>query len=383
MGNLSTPVAARSKSKRSKERIKSSTAAIYASVFALLISVVAVGYRAPQEVPSVAASSVASTLSTVQVAGSVPSASDVVAAGIAADVAQAADLFVSGHVAELAVSTQVRSMYSGADEVGAVVKPTIIELSSASRSIVTYAVEDGDTLESIAKKFNISVDTIKWANDISGSTVAAGKVLDILPRSGITYVVKGDDTIESIAKKYKASESAITTFNDLEISGLKRGLKIIVPGGVLPEAERPGYVSPVSTYTTSFVTGYSSGFSGKSWFIRYGTPNMGRYAAGNCTAFAFDYRSQIGRPIGAMWGHAGAWATNAIAAGYTVNRTPAAGAVIQDAGHVAIVKDILPNGDLELIEMNNSRFGPTWPGNNVVSGRILPKSHIGQYLYIH
>ena len=79
-------------------------------------------------------------------------------------------------------------------------------------------------------------------------------------------------------------------------------------------------------------------------------------------------------------GNAGAWATNARAAGYTVSRTPAAGAVIQDSGHVAIVEAVLPNGDLQLTEMTARVSGG---GFNIVSGRILPAGQVGQYYYIH
>ena len=89
---------------------------------------------------------------------------------------------------------------------------------------------------------------------------------------------------------------------------------------------------------------------------------------------------EMGRPVGAMWGNAGSWAVNARNAGYLVNRTPAAGAVIQDSGHVAIVEKVLPNGDLELSEMNARVPGG---GFNIVSGRILPAGQVGQYYYIH
>ncbi|NCS83271.1 CHAP domain-containing protein [Candidatus Saccharibacteria bacterium] len=185
-----------------------------------------------------------------------------------------------------------------------------------------------------------------------------------------------------MAEKYKGNAALITTYNDLEISGLNTGLKIVIPNGELPTSERPGYVAPVSS-TSSFITGYSSGAgNGSVWRIRTGTPNNGNYAWGNCTAYAFDRRADLGRPIGANWGNAGSWAWNALNAGYVVNRTPAVGAVIQDWGHVAIVEKVLPNGDLELSEMNYYAFGASG-ANNVVSGRILPAAYAGQYMYIH
>lgn len=373
-------VPAQSTKRSQKGRIKSSTVAIYASVFVLLVAIIAVGYRAPEQ----SSASTATVANTAESADQ-PAVNAVVATNIAASVADSAGLAVAPNVAELAVSTRVQSEYesTGGDS-STITKPTIVEVSSASRAITTYAVQPGDTVTSVAAKYGLSPNTVKWANNLSGDALAAGSSLQILPRDGISYIVKDGDTIASIASKYKADASLITTYNDLEINGLSTGLKIIVPAGELPETERPGYVAPRAAVLTTggtYITGYSSGFSNsKTWFIKKGTPNQGRYAFGNCTAYVFDRRLELGRPVGAMWGNAGAWATNARAAGYTVSRTPAAGAVIQDSGHVAIVEAVLPNGDLQLTEMNARVSGG---GFNIVSGRILPAGQVGQYYYIH
>lgn len=367
----------------SKGRIKSSTVAIYASVFVLIVSVIGVGYRAPEESASTAA---AAPLANAASGKDQPAVNDVIATDIAASVASVADLAIAPNVAELAVSTRVQSEYAGASDSSSITKPVIVQLSDASRNISTYTVVEGDSVASVAAKFGRNENTIRWANNLKDTdTLAVGATIDVLPVNGIAYTVKDGDTIEKIAERYSSSVAAITTYNDLELDGISTGLKIIIPEGQLPTNERPGYVAPAVTtnWGTSgtFITGYSSGFSGGStWHIRVGTPNGGRYAFGNCTAYAFDRRVELGRPIGAMWGNAGSWATNAMRAGYNVNRTPAAGAVIQDAGHVAIVEKVLPNGDLELSEMNARVPGG---GYNIVSGRILPASQVGQYYYIH
>ena len=364
----------------SKGRIKSSTVAIYTSVFALLVAVIAIGYRAPE--PNATAASTAPLANTANTSGDQPAVNDVVANNIAASVAAASNMAIAPNVAERAVSTRVQTQYASSDVTSSISKPTIVQLSTASRNITKYPVVEGDTVDTVAAKFGISANTIKWANNLTNNNLAVGSTIDVLPRDGIVYTVKEGDTVQSLADKYKADGSLITTYNDLEISGLTAGLKIVIPGAELPTTERPGYVAPRAAATGgTYITGFSSGFSsGKTWFIRKGTPNQGRYAPGNCTAYAFDRRAELGRPVGAMWGNAGSWAVNARSAGYLVNRTPAAGAVIQDAGHVAIVENVLPNGDLELSEMNASVSGG---GYNIVSGRILPAGQVGQYYYIH
>ncbi len=375
-------VVAQAKKRSQKGRIKSSTVAIYASVFVLLVSVIAVGYRAPEQT-AISANAV----NPVIISDDQPAVNDVVATNIAASVAQAAELAVAPNVAELAVSTRVQSEFQNtSSDTSTISKPTIVQLSSASRQITTYAAQAGDTVPAVAAKYNISPETIKWANNLTSDAIAAGSTLEILPINGIAYTVKDGDTVEKLAEKYKADASRITTFNDLEINGLATGLKIIIPNGELPSAERPGYVAPraATNYGSAggtFITGYSAGFGGgKTWNISRGIGASGGYAYGNCTSYVHWRRAQLGRPVGTMWGNAGTWASRAAAAGYTVNKTPAAGAVIQDWGHVAVVEAVLPNGDLQISEMNASVAGG---GYNVVSGRILPAGQVGQYMYIH
>lgn len=377
-------IATKSKTKRSsKERIKSSTVAIYASVFTLLVSVVAIGYRAPEEsvvaasTNNSASSSNVVTMTTLMASGKV-STDDVLAASVAASVASIADLSISGNINELAASVQIQNQYSSVEDSSSITKPTIVELSTASRNIETYTVLEGDTLKSIADKFGISVETLKWANDISVDSVQVGKVLDILPRNGIVYTVKSGDSLNGLADKYKADASLISTYNDLEISGLTEGLKIIIPNGKLPEKEQPGYVAPVPVYT-GFVSGYGA-WSGSvlSMTAFYAVDsNSGGYAPGNCTAYAYYRRAQIGRPVPSNLGNAFTWATQARALGYTVNKQPAFGAVIQSGNHVGVVEEVLPNGDLRIKDMN---YGYRLYN---LAERIIPASTVGNYMYIH
>ena len=58
--------------------------------------------------------------------------------------------------------------------------------------IITYTVEKGDTISTIAKKFDISIDTVKWANNLTSDDISIGDELKMLPVSGISHkVVKG------------------------------------------------------------------------------------------------------------------------------------------------------------------------------------------------
>ena len=118
------------------------------------------------------------------------------------------------------------------------------DISQKPRSeIIDYEVASGDTLSSIAQKFGISADTIKWANSITNvNAVKPGETLKILPVIGVSHKVKSGDTLASVAKKYTAEEQAIVDFpfNDVpDDFSLKVGQVLIVPDGSPPEIIAP------------------------------------------------------------------------------------------------------------------------------------------------
>lgn len=77
-------------------------------------------------------------------------------------------------------------------------------ISSKPRDkVVEYKVGNGDTLASIAQKFDVSVSTIKWENDLKSDTIKKDDLLRIPPITGVVHEVESGDTIYSIAKKYR------------------------------------------------------------------------------------------------------------------------------------------------------------------------------------
>lgn len=99
--------------------------------------------------------------------------------------------------------------------------------------INTYTVKEGDTLSLIAVHFDLRIDTLLWANNLTiRDTISIGDKLKILPIDGIRYVVKEGDTVYSIAELYQAATEDIIEFNDLGLNGLIiKGQLIIIPGG--------------------------------------------------------------------------------------------------------------------------------------------------------
>lgn len=119
--------------------------------------------------------------------------------------------------------------------------------------IIDYEVVKGDTLASIAEKFTISVDTIKWANSLKTEKLLPGQTLRIPPVTGIVHKVTAGDTIFSLAKKYKSDSQKIVNFPandfvDLDTFALNVGQILFVPDGVMPEAAPVYRPAPVPQF---------------------------------------------------------------------------------------------------------------------------------------
>ncbi len=101
--------------------------------------------------------------------------------------------------------------------------------------INVYTVREGDTLSMIAEMFDVTSNTILWANDLANAkAIRPGQTLIILPIAGVRHVVKSGDTIASIAKKYEGNTEEIIAYNQLaKDQELAVGATVIVPGGAL------------------------------------------------------------------------------------------------------------------------------------------------------
>ncbi len=118
----------------------------------------------------------------------------------------------------------------------AIVKNNVISTTKTKQprdKIIYYTVKPGDTVSTIAQKFEISVNTILWENNLSAySIIRPGDKLAILPFSGVTHTIKRGDTLNKIAKKYNISEEKILQANKIDDpSHLKIGEKLLIPGG--------------------------------------------------------------------------------------------------------------------------------------------------------
>lgn len=128
---------------------------------------------------------------------------------------------------------------------------TLIPKDRERRGVETYIVMNGDTISIIGQRYGISVETIKWANNLTSDVVKPGQELDIPPADGVLIKVAKSETLSSIAKKYNGNEQSIADFNWLDYPfTLTEGQELFIPEGSMP-APKPVYASAPRTYATT------------------------------------------------------------------------------------------------------------------------------------
>ncbi len=329
----------------------------------LAILVIIVGFVAQdQHTPGL--KSVASATADVPAANPLDQLSS---ADIALTVARMNSLPESTAITSQAISQSVELTQAPSTD-NVVAKPQVIATALKSRAdIKTYVAQLGDTLSSLATKFGVTSDSIRWSNNLgSGDTTTPNQSLAIPPISGIVYTVKAGDTIDSLATKYKSSTDKITAFNDAEISGVQVGEQIIIPDGTVTPV-------PVATNNNSYSSSATaSSFAWGGFSAVYGSNG---YDYGYCTWYVAN---RIAVP--SNWGNASTWDNLAPLSGWTVSTAPTAGAIAQtDAGglgHVGIVESVSPDGTMiKYSDMNGiSGFG------HVGYSDWVPANHFQHYI---
>jgi murein DD-endopeptidase MepM/ murein hydrolase activator NlpD len=180
---------------------------------------------------------------------------------------------------------------------------TIVDLEEmpSSDQISIYVVRSGDTVEGIAKMFDVTPSTVRWANNIAkGQKLKDGEVITILPISGVSHTVKKGDSIASIAKKYGGDKNEIAFFNNFDLDeSLEVGAKVIIPDGEVaevapkPKTSTPKYTINPVTKKRELVKG-TSGPKLSGYFIK---PASGIRTQGVHGKNGIDIGAPTGTPI--------------------------------------------------------------------------------------
>ena len=110
--------------------------------------------------------------------------------------------------------------------------PTVNNNSSS-----TYVVQNGDSLYKIAQKYNTTVNDIKSLNNLSSDALMIGQTLKIPTNTSnsttsgnnTTYTVKSGDSLYKIAQRYNTTVNAIKRLNGLSSDNLSVGQQLLIP----------------------------------------------------------------------------------------------------------------------------------------------------------
>lgn len=105
---------------------------------------------------------------------------------------------------------------------------TTIQIPSSNQKNNTYTVERGDTLYSIAKRLGVSIDSLKAANNLTTNMLSVGDKLIIPTEEKNTHKVTKGDTLYSLARKYNTTVANLKTLNNLPSDTLTEGQILIL-----------------------------------------------------------------------------------------------------------------------------------------------------------
>ena len=128
------------------------------------------------------------------------------------------------------------------------VPPTPTPTAIPRTEVITYTIQEGDTVASIAAKFNLWPETIIWANryelgdDIRNFT--AGTTIFILPVDGVYHTLSAGEGLGAVSSYYGVTPEEIINYpiNNLSAQtigsfsspNISAGTRLVIPGGTLP-----------------------------------------------------------------------------------------------------------------------------------------------------
>lgn len=259
---------------------------------------------------------------------------------------------------------------------------------SGTKEVVEYEVKPWESIGSIADKFNITLNTIYWANNFDAKHIIhPGDTIKVPPVSGLLHTVKSGETLLALASKYKVDSKKIMQQNLLlSPTDLRIGETIIIPGATKPKPKpkpKPK-TTTIARNTNNGSWGYSFAGKAQSEYVNatgqyklvWRKPYSGVWW--NCTYYVASYKN-----VNWRW-NANQWMRNARAKWHKTGSNPSIGAIVQFEGrgynpyygHVGIVIDVTPT-HIIVSDMNYRRL-------NEVTTRKVPINDrtIQWYIYV-
>lgn len=222
-----------------------------------------------------------------------------------------------------------------------------------------YTMKPGDTLQDVAGRFGLTLDTLRWANNIADVTsVTQGMRIVVPPVNGILVKVQPNINLNALAIQYHVNVQDIIDFNLIrDPSRLPVGSFLMLPDGVGPSLD-----TGVGKKTVKSVTWNRFGRQVTTYTITYSSAPVagsgGKFPYGYCTWWVAHKRY-------VPWmGDAWQWWFNARQFGFAEGQIPEVGAIMvqgiswtSPVGHVAYVESVNADGSFTVSEMNYAGWG--------------------------
>jgi peptidoglycan endopeptidase LytE len=232
--------------------------------------------------------------------------------------------------------------------------------SPVRRDVAYYTMKPGDTLQDVAGRFGLTLDTLRWANNIADvTTVTQGMRVVVPPVNGILVKVQAGTQLSALAIQYHVNLQDVIDFNMIrDPNQLSVGSFLMLPDGVGPALD----TGVGKTSVKSVVTWNRFGRQITNYTITYSNDPVagsgGKFPYGYCTWWVAHKRY-------VPWnGDAWAWWSNARIFGFAEGQYPMAGAIMvtgiswtSPVGHVAYVESVNPDGSFTISEMNYAGWG--------------------------
>lgn len=228
---------------------------------------------------------------------------------VAAEPVATPTVFVAGGSAQWEIASQMsRAVFRKA-------QPRTDIPERVRLSMITYTVQAGDNIFSIADSFKLSAYSIVWSNmeTLQGAPwmIKPGVTLVIPPVDGVYHTVRAGETPSSIAEQYNVTTAALyNVWNNIPTGdAVREGMQLMIPNGVGEDVEweppppppaRPGVGAASASWGACGETSVS-GPGANGWFI---LPTGSTAVSGwyfhdprNPGHIGLDYRCHLGDPI--------------------------------------------------------------------------------------
>lgn len=179
-------------------------------------------------------------------------------------------------------SLDIEPIVREVDETTVAAETTLEESLSVWDRVTTHVVTKGESLWTIARKYDVDVDTLIGANELkSHDKISIGQELTILPFKGATHKVEKGESLWEISQRYNVSVNDIMETNALSSQNIRVGELLVIRGATLTSAEKDRRLLIARGGIPEFIRPVDGGWISSRFGMRWGRMHQGLDVAVN------------------------------------------------------------------------------------------------------